>query len=585
MTVNGTTQARRLRPQQRHARPPRQRPVVGGHLPAQRAELRLTSPAPHRASAPTAWPTITGTPTIFGGLFIEGAGRLLGQQRRERQLPACDPQIVYRSESGSPVTAYGTAGIIQNTWRELLTQRAKARTAAADNGLVFKRKQTPAAVVGLELDPELRRRRRGPRQRHDLRRARRRRSAAPRRAARRRGRRPRRPRRRRSATLFADNELPDPRPPRHRQPAHRRPLARPPARARPRRARVRRPRRCARTTSRCRWTRPSSTSSRSARSRPRRARACASSSPRSAARWSSASHAACDAAGSQRRGRRPLRLRDDPRGARGHDAGGTLFVNAAGLINVAVANESGCLFTRAAPGGLEAMATAPGRAPRADARARAPVDAARRAPGGRSPRSRATPSSSPPTRARARRGRAPARRHGPQLAELLPDAAVRRARRPRRSSSGPRVAIPGFVAAARRSRSTCRSSRCVLLAADGEADASPPHRGGRPGRRRARLAAAARRHATRSRSMTAVTTSYGAALAAMFGAILGSFLNVVAYRLPKGESLSAPRSRCPGCETPIKPLRQRPRPVVAAVARPLPRCGTLDLLRATRSSS
>jgi type IV pilus assembly protein PilM len=33
-----------------------------------------------------------------------------------------------------------------------------------------------------------------------------------------------------------------------------------------------------------------------------------------------------------------------------------LFVNAAGLVNVAVANEAGCLFTRAASGGVDAMA-------------------------------------------------------------------------------------------------------------------------------------------------------------------------------------------------------------------------------------
>jgi leader peptidase (prepilin peptidase)/N-methyltransferase len=58
--------------------------------------------------------------------------------------------------------------------------------------------------------------------------------------------------------------------------------------------------------------------------------------------------------------------------------------------------------------------------------------------------------------------------------------------------------------------------------------------------------------------MIAVTTSYGAALAAAFGAILGSFLNVVAYRLPKGQSLSLPRSRCPQCETPIKPYDNIP---------------------------
>src|SRR4051795_7933556 len=40
--------------------------------------------------------------------------------------------------------------------------------------------------------------------------------------------------------------------------------------------------------------------------------------------------------------------------------------------------------------------------------------------------------------------------------------------------------------------------------------------------------------------------------AAVIGAIFGSFFNVVAYRLPRGESLSRPRSRCPGCETQIK---------------------------------
>jgi leader peptidase (prepilin peptidase)/N-methyltransferase len=32
---------------------------------------------------------------------------------------------------------------------------------------------------------------------------------------------------------------------------------------------------------------------------------------------------------------------------------------------------------------------------------------------------------------------------------------------------------------------------------------------------------------------------------------MGSFLNVVAWRLPRGESLSHPRSRCPGCGTQI----------------------------------
>ncbi len=47
-------------------------------------------------------------------------------------------------------------------------------------------------------------------------------------------------------------------------------------------------------------------------------------------------------------------------------------------------------------------------------------------------------------------------------------------------------------------------------------------------------------------------------LAAAVGAIFGSFLNVVAYRLPRGESLARPRSRCPQCQTPIKPYDNVP---------------------------
>jgi leader peptidase (prepilin peptidase) / N-methyltransferase len=35
------------------------------------------------------------------------------------------------------------------------------------------------------------------------------------------------------------------------------------------------------------------------------------------------------------------------------------------------------------------------------------------------------------------------------------------------------------------------------------------------------------------------------------GAVLGSFLNVVIHRLPRGESLVHPRSRCPSCQTQI----------------------------------
>src|SRR3954471_1172856 len=51
----------------------------------------------------------------------------------------------------------------------------------------------------------------------------------------------------------------------------------------------------------------------------------------------------------------------------------------------------------------------------------------------------------------------------------------------------------------------------------------------------------------------AMTLAYAAVLAGVLGLLLGSFLNVVAYRLPRGESLAFPGSHCPSCDTPIKP--------------------------------
>ena len=42
------------------------------------------------------------------------------------------------------------------------------------------------------------------------------------------------------------------------------------------------------------------------------------------------------------------------------------------------------------------------------------------------------------------------------------------------------------------------------------------------------------------------------------GASVGSFLNVVAYRMPQGINLAYPPSRCPMCETPIKPWHNIP---------------------------
>ncbi len=47
-------------------------------------------------------------------------------------------------------------------------------------------------------------------------------------------------------------------------------------------------------------------------------------------------------------------------------------------------------------------------------------------------------------------------------------------------------------------------------------------------------------------------------LAGVAGLLIGSFLNVVVWRLPRGESLSRPRSRCPSCGTPIRPYDNVP---------------------------
>lgn len=44
---------------------------------------------------------------------------------------------------------------------------------------------------------------------------------------------------------------------------------------------------------------------------------------------------------------------------------------------------------------------------------------------------------------------------------------------------------------------------------------------------------------------------FWASVAVALGLTLGSFLNVVVHRLPRGESVAFPASRCPGCGTPI----------------------------------
>jgi leader peptidase (prepilin peptidase)/N-methyltransferase len=49
-----------------------------------------------------------------------------------------------------------------------------------------------------------------------------------------------------------------------------------------------------------------------------------------------------------------------------------------------------------------------------------------------------------------------------------------------------------------------------------------------------------------------------AAFAGVMGAMFGSFLNVVAFRLPRRESIVKPRSRCTSCQTQIKPYDNVP---------------------------
>jgi leader peptidase (prepilin peptidase)/N-methyltransferase len=48
--------------------------------------------------------------------------------------------------------------------------------------------------------------------------------------------------------------------------------------------------------------------------------------------------------------------------------------------------------------------------------------------------------------------------------------------------------------------------------------------------------------------MTALLLTFVAAA----GLLVGSFLNVVVWRVPRGESVVRPRSRCPGCQTQIR---------------------------------
>ena len=72
------------------------------------------------------------------------------------------------------------------------------------------------------------------------------------------------------------------------------------------------------------------------------------------------------------------------------------------------------------------------------------------------------------------------------------------------------------------------------------------------------LGSATDRHPLKPRSAPADHHPMEATLAGVMGAVFGSFLNVVAYRLPRRESLVKPRSRCPACGTPVRPYDNVP---------------------------
>jgi leader peptidase (prepilin peptidase)/N-methyltransferase len=48
-------------------------------------------------------------------------------------------------------------------------------------------------------------------------------------------------------------------------------------------------------------------------------------------------------------------------------------------------------------------------------------------------------------------------------------------------------------------------------------------------------------------------TAFAIFIGAAFGAVMGSFLNVVLYRVPRHESIVYPPSHCPYCDTPLRP--------------------------------
>ena len=66
-------------------------------------------------------------------------------------------------------------------------------------------------------------------------------------------------------------------------------------------------------------------------------------------------------------------------------------------------------------------------------------------------------------------------------------------------------------------------------------------------------------------------------VAALFGAVIGSFLNVCIYRLPLGQSIVWPASACPRCGRELSWYENIPVVSYVALARPLPHVPGADL--------
>jgi len=56
----------------------------------------------------------------------------------------------------------------------------------------------------------------------------------------------------------------------------------------------------------------------------------------------------------------------------------------------------------------------------------------------------------------------------------------------------------------------------------------------------------------------AVLAPFAAAIVFAFGLVIGSFLNVCIHRLPLGESIVSPGSRCPRCQAPVRAWQNVP---------------------------